>query len=129
MIIRYADHSEVDIQASRAELDAIQAALVLFAESDETTLSFAAEPEVDPGEFDRTLVGLDFVKGSGQVVLSVPSDRAVLSGDPAHFDALSGYFTFDETDTYPEHHHLEYRPGHEILDETAIPLVIWIQEE
>ena len=129
MIIRYAEGEEIDIQASRAELETIRSALLRLSQTDDDHLAFQAESGADPEEFDRCLGGLDFVHGTGQIEVGVSDNRVIISGSQVHFDPLSGYFTFEKEDKHPEHHHLEYRPGHEILDETAIPVVIWIQKE
>jgi len=124
MRIFYAAGSDPMLLDSQAHLAAIHDQLVAFLAAPTNALRLPAEQDGSPAPYETFLPGLQVIKGSGPIVLSLLADHWLnLEGSEQNLRRYVSYFCFEPSEE-SGHHHPEHCdiPGY--MSSSSLSLII-----
>jgi len=126
--IRYSGVDEIELSASRNELEQLRTALFNLMKDDLREIRFETDNTIDPAPWESAGQALYIGRFGNAVKVSISVDSTlVIEGSDQNLDNFASFLSFDETTESGEHSHFEFHEGNDYITPDSIPLIISVK--
>jgi hypothetical protein len=126
--IRYTPNADVDIRASKVELEKLRDAILELLGSVKRELRLEADDAIDPKPWKSVAMGMAICRQGDATRAWVNGDGVLrIQGSDENLTAFVSYFPIDETAQSGSHAHFEYYEGNPFITPDSLPLVIGVE--